>query len=314
MDVAKSIRDFLTTRRARIKPEDVGLPAGGRRRVPGLRREEVAQLAGVSTDYYIQIERGRVAGVSDDVLRAVASTLRLTDDETDHFFDLVRATTPGRHATRGRRATVQTIPDGVQALLNSMVGSPAIVIDGCLNILAANALGKALYAPLFDRAARAPNLARFMFFDSLADQVFPEWERSADEAVGLLQAEAARSPHSPAITQVVGELATRSEQFRTRWAAHDITAHRSGTKLFQHAEIGVISLTYNVLAITAAPGLALVGYTAEPNSASAQAIQILASWTATEAAVPANRRTSTDASSSATANPTTLRSPSRLPR
>lgn len=284
MDVAKGIKDFLTTRRARIRPEDVGLVPGGRRRVPGLRREEVAQLAGVSTEYYIQIERGKVAGVSDEVLRAVATTLRLTDDETAHFFDLVRAATSSRQATRGKRGAEQTIPDGVQALMDSMVGSPAIVINGSLDILAANALGKALYAPLFDRATGAPNLARFVFFDNLADQVFPNWEHSADEAVGLLQAEAARSPHSPAVTQLVGELATRSEEFRTRWAAHNVTAHRSGTKQFHHAEIGEITLTYHVLTISAAPGLALVGYTAEPNSPSAHAIQILASWIATEPA------------------------------
>jgi DNA-binding XRE family transcriptional regulator len=282
MDVAKGIRDFLASRRARIKPEDVGLPRGGRRRVPGLRREEVAQLAGVSTEYYIQIERGKVAGVSDDVLRAVATSLRLTDDEVAHFFDLVRAATSDRHVGRGKRAIEQAIPNGLQTLMDSMVGSPAIVINGSLDILAANPLGRALYAPLFKRATGVPNLARFVFFDSLAGQVFPDLEHSADEAVGLLQAEAARSPHSPAVTQVVGELATRSEEFRARWAAHNVTAHRHGTKQFRHAEIGEVTLTYNVLTVSAAPGLSLVGYTADPNSRSAQAIQILASWIATE--------------------------------
>ena len=282
MDVAKGIRDFLMTRRARISPEVVGLPAGGRRRVPGLRREEVAHLAGVSTEYYTQIERGKVGGVSDDVLRAVATALRLTDDETGHFFDLVRAAIPTRNVTTRKRTAGQIIPGGVQALMDSMVGSPAIVLTGSLDILAANALGRALYAPLFDRATGAPNLARFVFFDSLAEQVFPDWERTADEAVGLLQAEAARSPHSPAITQVIGELATRSEEFRTRWAAHNITAHRHGTKQFRHPEVGELTLTYNVLTLTAMPGLSLVGYTAEPDSPSAHGIQILASWTATQ--------------------------------
>lgn len=282
MDVAKSIRDFLISRRARITPEDVGLPSGGRRRVPGLRREEVAQLAGVSTEYYIQVERGKVAGVSDAVLCAVANTLRLTDDETAHFFDLVRAATPDRHVTRGKRVVEQAIPAGLQALMDSMVGSPAVVINGSLDIVAANALGRALYAPLFERAAGAPNLARFVFFDRLAEQVFPDWQHTADEAVGLLQAEAARSPHSAAVTQVVGELATRSEEFRTRWAAHNVTAHRHGTKRFKHTEVGEITLTYHVLTVSAAPGLSLVGYTAEPDSPSAHAIQILASWTATE--------------------------------
>ena len=202
-------------------------------------------------------------------------------DETAHFFDLVRAATSGRHSPRGNRAAEQAIPNGLQALMDSMVGSPAIIINGSLDILAANALGRALYAPLFNRATGVPNLARFVFFDSLASQVFPDFEHSADEAVGLLQAEAARSPHSPAITQVVGELATRSEEFRARWAARNVTAHRYGTKRFRHAEIGEVTLTYNVLTVSAAPGLSLVGYTAEPNSPSAQAIQILASWIAT---------------------------------
>lgn len=276
MDIAKDIKEFLMTRRARIGPEQIGLPAGRRRRVPGLRREEVAQLAGVSTEYYTQIERGNVAGVSDDVLHAIARALRLTDDETTHFFDLVRAAIGTRSVAK--RGTSSTIPDGVQALIDGMAASPAIVMNGNLDIVAANRLGRALYASMFDRATGVPNFARFIFFDPYAEQVFPEWERSADEVVALLQAEAARSPHSPAITGIVGELATRSDDFRSRWAAHNVTAHRHGVKLFRHAEFGELTLTYNVFAVTAAPGLSLVGYTAEPNSPSEQALKILASW------------------------------------
>ncbi|WP_406815111.1 helix-turn-helix domain-containing protein [Mycobacterium sp. M23085] len=282
MDIAKDIKEFLMTRRARISPEQIGLPSGRRRRVPGLRREEVAQLAGVSTEYYTQIERGSVAGVSDDVLHAVARALRLTDDETTHFFDLVRAAIGTRTVGRPKRETGQTIPDGVQALIDGMAASPAIVMNGSLDILAANRLGRALYAPMFDRATGVPNFARFIFFDTYAEQVFPEWERSADEVVALLQAEAARCPHSPAITRIVGELATRSDDFRSRWAAHNVTAHRHGVKLFRHPEFGALTLTYNVFAITAAPGLSLVGYTAQPNSPSEQALRILASWSLEE--------------------------------
>jgi transcriptional regulator with XRE-family HTH domain len=251
-----------------------------------LRREEVAQLAGVSTEYYTQIERGNVGGVSDDVLHAVARGLQFTDDETTHFFDLVRAAIGARPVTRARRGASQPIPDGVQGLIDNLGTSPAIVMNGSLDILAANRLGRALYGPVFDRATGVPNLARFIFFDTHAEQVFPEWERTADEAVALLQAEAARSPHSPAITQVVGELATRSEEFRSRWAAHNVTAHRHGVKRFRHSEFGELSLTYNVFAVTAAPGLSLVGYTAEPNSPSAQALQILASWSLEEQPAP----------------------------
>lgn len=278
MDIVKDIKDFLMTRRARIRPEQVGLPPGRRRRVPGLRREEVAQLAGVSTEYYIQIERGAVAGVSDDVLHAVARALRFTDDETTHFFDLARAAIGARAVTRVKRGAGSAIPDGVQALIDTMTGSPAIVMNGNLDIVAANRLGRALYGPLFDRATGVPNFARFIFFDTFSEQVFPEWEQTADEAVALLQAEAARSPRSPAITQTVGELATRSEEFRSRWAAHNVAPHRHGTKRFRHPDFGELTLTYNVFAVTAAAGLLLVGYTAEAGSPSAQALQILASW------------------------------------
>ena len=281
MDIAKDIREFLMTRRAKITPEQVGLAPGVRRRVPGLRREEAAQLAGVSTEYYTQIERGNVAGVSDEVLQAISRALRLSDDETVHFFDLVRAGAGTRTSTRNKRAAVKKLPEGVQALMDGMAGSPAIVLDGNLDILAANPLGRLLYSPLYDRALGRPNFARFIFFDSAAAQVFPEWERSADEAVGLLQAEAARDPHSAAITQIVGELATQSVEFRTRWAAHNVTAHRHGVKRFGHPEFGDLTLTYNVFEVTAAPGLSLVGYTAEPNSPSAQALSIMSSWSVT---------------------------------
>lgn len=281
MDIAKDIREFLMTRRANITPEQVGLAPGVRRRVPGLRREEAAQLAGVSTEYYTQIERGNVAGVSDEVLQAISRALRLSDDETVHFFDLVRAGAGTRTSTRNKRAAVKKLPEGVQALMDGMAGSPAIVLDGNLDILAANPLGRLLYSPLYDRALGRPNFARFIFFDSAAAQVFPEWERSADEAVGLLQAEAARDPHSAAITQIVGELATQSVEFRTRWAAHNVTTHRHGVKRFGHPEFGDLTLTYNVFEVAAAPGLSLVGYTAEPNSPSAQALSIMSSWSVT---------------------------------
>lgn len=280
MDIAKDIREFLMSRRAKITPEQVGLTPGMRRRVPGLRREEAAQLAGVSTEYYTQIERGNVAGVSDEVLQAVSRALRLTDDETVHFFNLARAAAGTRSPARAKRAAVKKLPGGVQALIDSMTNSPAIVMDGNLDILAANPLGRTLYSPLYERALGRPNFARFIFLDSSAAQMFPEWDRTADEAVALLQAEAARDPHSSAITQIVGELATQSVEFRTRWAAHNVTGHRHGVKTFGHPEFGDITLTYNVFEMTAAPGLSLVGYTAEPNSASAQALSIMASWTA----------------------------------
>lgn len=280
MDIAKDIREFLMSRRARITPAQVGLTPGPRRRVPGLRREEAAQLAGVSTEYYIQIERGNVGGVSDEVLQAICRALRLTEDETAHFLALVRAATGSVTPARPKRTVTPKIPDGVQALMDSMAGAPAIVMDGTLEILAANSLGRALYAPVFDRASGRPNIAKFLFFDSAAAQLFPDWQAGADDAVGLLQAEAVRAPHSPAVTRVVGELATQSLEFRTRWAAHNVTAHRHGAKRFRHDEFGELSLVYNVFELTAAPGMYLVGYTAAPDTPSAQALRIMASWIA----------------------------------
>jgi transcriptional regulator with XRE-family HTH domain len=282
MDIAKDIKDFLMTRRARITPEQVGLPPGGRRRVPGLRREEVAGLAGVSIEYYTQIERGNVAGVSGDVLRAVARALQLGEAEETHLFDLVRAVTGRGDRTRSPRRAGPAIPDGVQALLDSVLTAPAIVINGHLDIVAANALGRALYAPVFAQAKATPNLARFIFFDAAAEQFFPEWAREADDVVALLRAEAARSPDSPAVSRLIDELATRSEQFRTSWAAHNVKAHRHGVKRFRHSEVGELSLTYNVFDIASVGGLCLIGHTAEPHSRSDEALRLLASWTATD--------------------------------
>ncbi|MBC2640854.1 MULTISPECIES: helix-turn-helix domain-containing protein [unclassified Rhodococcus (in: high G+C Gram-positive bacteria)] len=288
MDIAKDLKEFLMTRRAKITPEQVGLPPGRRRRVPGLRREEVAQLAGVSIEYYTQIERGNVAGVSDDVLHSVARALRLTEEETAHLFDLVRAA----GSARSPRRVDRTIPDGVQALIDGMVDSPAVVLNGHLDIVAANPLGRTLYAPVFARATGVPNLVRFIFFDPHADDVFPEWNTAADDAVALLRVEAAHSPHSTVVTGLVGELATRSEEFRTRWAAHDVKAHRHGVKQFRHPDVGDLSLTFNVFDITGAAGLSLVGYTAEPQSPSEQALRLLAVVTATDRA-PAGPATDT---------------------
>jgi transcriptional regulator with XRE-family HTH domain len=297
VDVRKDIKEFLMTRRARIAPEQVGLSSGRGRRVPGLRREEVAQLAGVSVEYYTQIERGNVGGVSDGVLHAVAGALRLSEAEVTHLFDLVRAATcRARPAHRATLAANRALPDGVQALLDAMVTAPAVVLNGHLDFVAANALGRALYAPVFDRATATPNLARFIFFDVAADSVFPEWGIAADDAASMLRAEAARSPDSPSVTGLVGELATRSSQFRTRWAAHNVKAHRHGVKRFRHSEVGELSLIYNVFDITAVGGLSLFGYTAEPHSKSDEALCLLASRTASGNA--ANAANAADAANS----------------
>jgi transcriptional regulator with XRE-family HTH domain len=277
MDIAKDIKDFLMSRRARITPEQVGLPAGGRRRVPGLRREEVARMAGMSIEYYTQIERGNVTGVSDDILHAVTRALRLSEAEEAHLFDLVRAASNKAGQTRPPRRGGPAVPEGVQALLDSMLTAPAIVINGHLDIVAANALGRALYAPVFARAKATPNLARFIFFDAAADRFFPDWSKEADDVVALLRAEAARSPDSSAVTGLVGELATRSDQFRIRWAAHNVKTHRHGVKRFQLSEVGELSLIYNVFDIAGVAGLSLIGHTAQPHSRSDEALRLLVS-------------------------------------
>ena len=285
VETAKDIKDFLMTRRAKITPDQVGLPSGGRRRVGGLRREEVAILAGVSVEYYVQIERGNVAGVSEEVLRAIATALQLDDVETTHLFDLTRAATTKVGKTPARRRTTrQHVPEGVQALMDAMVTAPTIVQNGHLDVLGADALGRALYADVFDRSPGMPNLARFIFLDDRADEVVPEWAKAADHSVAPLRVEAARSPDSKAVTGLVGELATRSAEFRTWWTAHDVRAHRRGVKQFRHPVVGDLTLRFEAFEIASADGLTLIGYTAEPGSASQEALQLLSSWTATEQA------------------------------
>ena len=241
VDNRADIRDFLATRRARITPEQAGLPSGGgRRRVPGLRREEVAVLAGVSTEWYVRLEKGHIAGVSDDVLDAVARALQLDEAERSHLFDLARAAKPGRHAP-SRRPKPQVRPS-VQRILDSMTTTAAFVRNGRLDILAINALGRALYAPVFDDERRPANLARFNFLDPRAKDFYPDWNDAANTSVALLRTEAGRDPHNRDLTDLVGELATRSEEFRTRWAAHNVRLHRTGVKHFHHPVVGTLDL------------------------------------------------------------------------
>lgn len=269
------------SRRAKISPQDAGLPAGGRRRVAGLRREEVAMLAGVSAEYYVQVERGQVRGVSDEVLQAIADALRLDDVETAHLFDLARAANRPARVRRRPASQRAQVPQGVVRIIETMVGSPAIVQNGRLDIVAANPLGRALYAPVLAMSDPA-NIARFLFLDPGADQVFPDWEKSANDAVGLLRVEAARSPHSAAVSKLVGELATRSDEFSRRWALHDVRAHLRGSKRFRNPLVGDLVLGFEALRIAGVDDLTLVAYTPEPGSPDSEALGLLASWTASE--------------------------------
>lgn len=281
VDTRSEVRQFLTTRRAKITPDQAGVPFfGGQRRVPGLRREEVALLAGVSVDYYTRLEKGNLAGVSDSVLNAVARALHLDEAERAHLFDLARAANTAS-ARPARRAPQPRIPASIQRLLDSMTTAAAFIRNGRLDILATNALARALYAPVLDTPTRPANLARFAFLDPRAGDFFPDWDTAADTTVALLRTEAGRDPHDRALTDLVGELATRSEPFRTRWAAHNVRLHHSGTKRFQHPTVGTLDLTFDTLELPAAPGLTLTTYTAEPATASADGLRLLASWAAT---------------------------------
>jgi transcriptional regulator with XRE-family HTH domain len=276
----KEIREFLTSRRARITPEQVGLRSYGSRRVPGLRREEVAVLAGVSVPYYTRLERGDMNGVSQSVLEALARALELDDAERAHLFDLARAAQPTGARPRQRRAKQRVRPE-VQWTLDAITGAAAYAGNDRLDILASNQLGRALFSELYAAPARPVNSARFVFLDRRAETFYDDWERVAGECVAILRWAAGRDPHDRDLSDLVGELATHSEAFRTRWAAHDVRFHNIGLKHFHHPVVGELTLSFNRLDLPADHGLTIFTYTAEPGSRSEEAFKLLGSWAAT---------------------------------
>ncbi|GAA0579131.1 helix-turn-helix transcriptional regulator [Paractinoplanes ferrugineus] len=283
MDNRAEIRDFLTSRRAKITPARAGLPDfGSRRRVSGLRREEVALLAGVSVDYYTRLERGNLNGVSDSVLAALARALQLDDAERAHLLDLARTANATIATVRGRRRPSATVRPGVQYVLDAMTMAPAYVRNGRLDVLAVNALGRAVFAPALNGTAATPNLARFIFLDPAAQEFYLDWAQLAGDVVALLRAEAGRDPYDRKLTDLVGELSTRSEVFRTWWAAHDVRLHVSGVKRLHHPEVGDLTLGYESLELTADTGLRLNAYHARPGTPEHDALRLLASWNAPE--------------------------------
>jgi transcriptional regulator with XRE-family HTH domain len=279
VDATNELSQFLTSRRAKVTPEQAGLPSYGRRQVPGLRREEVASLAGVSVEYYKRLERGNATGASDSVLDAIADALRLDDAERAHLFDLARAAAP-TPARRRRRPAQRGVRPAVQQILDT-IGSPATVSNPRGDYLAANALGRALYAPLFDTREQPPNSARFTFLDPAAQEFFVDWEKTAKDVVASLRSQAGANPYDRELSDLVGELSTRSEPFRKWWAAHNVRYHQTGTKRLQHPLVGELELAYEVMELTADSGLRLAVFTAEPGSRSADALGLLASWAAT---------------------------------
>jgi transcriptional regulator with XRE-family HTH domain len=282
MDNGNEIRDFLVSRRARITPEQAGLPAyGGNRRVAGLRREEVALLAGVSIDYYVRLERGRAPGASAGVLEGIARALHLDEAERAHLFDLARAAGAPTVARTPRRPAAQQVRPSVRRILDSMTTTPAYVRNARLDILAANRLAAALFAPILTSPAQPANNARFLFLDPAAPAFYPDWERQAQDVVAMLRTEAGHSPHDKALSNLIGELSTRSEHFRTWWAAHNVRFHRTGTKRFHHPAVGDLTLTFEALDLAADSGLRISAYSAEPGTPSDDALKLLATWAAT---------------------------------
>src|SRR6266568_1579379 len=281
MDNRTEIREFLASRRARITPEQAGLPSyGGTRRVPGLRRGEVAELAAVSIEYYTRLERGNLAGVSEGVLEALSRALQLDEAERAHLLDLARAA--GTRSRWNRHpAPKQRVRQGVQLALDAITGAPAFVGNGRLDILAANQLGYALYSEMFANPARPANHARFIFFDDRARSFYLDWDRAADDTVAILHTGAGRDPYDRAMTDLVGELSTRSEEFRTRWATHNVRQHNSGVKHFRHPIVGELHLLFEAMELSADTGLSLYVYSPEPGSPSDDGIRLLASWAAT---------------------------------
>jgi transcriptional regulator with XRE-family HTH domain len=284
MDSQAEVREFLMSHRAKVTPEMAGLHAGAGRRVKGLRRTEVASLAGVSVEYYSKLERGAIAGASSSVLDAIARALQLDDTERSHLFDLARAADGIPLSGRSRRRASRNPANrpSLQWALGAITDGVAFVRDQHQDILATNELGRAFYSPLIGDGGRTPNLARFQFLDPASRDFYPDWDLFAQMCVSIMRAEAGRDPGDKGLQDLVGELATRSDTFRQLWGAHDVRSHGAGTKRFVHPVVGEVSLAYEELAITADPGSVVMIYTAEPGSPSAERLRLLASWVSTE--------------------------------
>ncbi len=290
MDRRSEVREFLSSRRARITPEQAGLPAyGGNRRVKGLRREAVALLAGVSVDYYVRMERGNLAGASENVLDALARALQLDEAERDHLFALARESSAG--SSRSKRTPAQRVRPAVQQVLDAMTDAPAWVRNGRHDILAMNQLARALYSPVLADPRRPANTTRFIYLQpEQAREFFVDYDRVANDAAAMLRLEAGHNPHDQALIELVGELSTRSELFRQRWASHDVQFHRSGRKRLRHPVVGQLDLDFESMELPSEQGLYLNVYTAAAGTPMADALKVLASWAASEADLPSEVR------------------------
>ncbi len=270
------VREFLISRRAHITPAQAGLPDyGGERRVPGLRREEVAMLAGVSLDYYTQLERGNLRGASESVLNAIARALQLNDVEREHLFDLAHPTPPASH----RKAAKGSVRGSVQRVLDNLA-VPAVVCNAQQDLIASNLMGRALFSPHFE--SDRPNLARFIFLDPRARDYYADWPLACSMTAAMLRLEAGRDPLNSELTALIGELSTLSPQFRRDWAERDVHEHRTGRKVYRHPEVGAIGITFDVFELPGEPGLSIATFSVDEGADSADKFALLASWAATQ--------------------------------
>jgi transcriptional regulator with XRE-family HTH domain len=279
MDSAHEMREFLVSRRARLTPEQAGLPNfGGRRRVAGLRREEVALIAGISVEYYTRLERGNATGMSESVLDGVSRALQLDEAEHAHLHNLARASSTASKPSSGR---ARAVTPGLQQFLDAMTDVPAIVQNGRLDVVATNRLGAALYSELYLDPQRPVNFARFVFLDRRAHTFYRDWDDAAVQTVAILRAAAGRTPHDRQLSNLVGQLATRSDTFRTLWASQVVREHRTGEKKIHHPIVGDLDLNFEGMEPATGKGLLLTAYTAKPGTPSHDSLQMLATWAVT---------------------------------
>jgi len=290
IDLRREVREFLSSRRARIRPEQAGLPAyGGNRRVKGLRREEVALLAGVSIDYYVRMERGNLSGASESVLDSLSSALQLDEAERDHLFALARES--GAPGKRSKTKAPATVRPALQQVLDAMTDAPAWIRNGRHDVLAMNQLARALYAPVLTDPRRPANTTRFVYLDPAAEEFFVDYDQVARDAAAMLRLEAGRNPHDEELIALIGELSTRSELFRQRWASQDVRFHRSGRKRLRHPVVGQLDLDFESMELPSEPGLQLNIYTAATGTPTADKLKLLASWAVSQESLPSERAT-----------------------
>lgn len=282
MDNRAEVTHFLRSRRDRITPEQASIIGGGRRRVPGLRREEVAMLTGVSVEYYARMERGDLAGVSLEVLDALARALQLDEAEYDHLSDLAQAASPPPPRRRHCRPAAPKVKPELQQFLDAVTGAPMWVRDRRMDFVAANALGRALYASMLDDPANQSNTARFTFFNPAARIFFPDWEQNADDIVATLRTYAGQNPHDRGLTDLIGELVTRSDTFRSRWSKHNVRHHRTGIKRIHHPVVGDLEFSYQAMDLPSNPEWFMFAFTTEAGSSTEERMKLPGSLAVTE--------------------------------